>query len=159
MEYQELDIAVGLIRHRDGDILRWLVGWRPKLEYYDFTIADRLEGESAREAVTREVAWQYGLDREREFLVSNMAQLNLEQAETMPGDFVPTLVRAAFYNVELYRRSGLDRIRRRPDCEWLSSQQIWEETASDGRPINPLMVHLIKRSQVIRQWESTSEGR
>ena len=79
----ELEIGVALIRKVDQRI-QWLGKKNPTQQQIDFVIADRLEKESWREAIMREVAWELDLDGKRDMVVSNMAQLNLEFESVLP---------------------------------------------------------------------------
>ena len=56
----ELEIGVALIRKVDQRI-QWLGKKNPAQQQIDFVIADRLEKESWREAIMREVAWELDL--------------------------------------------------------------------------------------------------
>ena len=73
----KLEIGVALIRKIDRRV-RWLGKFDRARKQIDFVIAERLEKESWRESVMREVAWELAIDRRRDFVVSNMAQLNVQ---------------------------------------------------------------------------------
>ena len=149
-----MDISIGLVRQVAAAGIRWLAVWDATHKHYRFVVADRLEGELRRETITREVAWQLNLDRHREFLVSNMAQANLEFEGVVPGEITPRLVRATFYNVEIFRETAKAIINANRECRWMTSQEICEGVAVDGRALDPLLVFLVNQSQVIQPWES-----
>ena len=152
-----LEIGVALIRQVDQRIV-WLGKHNRVTQQVDFVIADRLEKESWREAVTREVAWELGLDRKRDIMVSNMAQLNVEFKSTLPGQSEPTSIVCAFYNVELYGKSARESVRQNEDFLWLNSNEICAGVTESGLPISPFLILLNQQSKVIQHWESDSLG-
>jgi hypothetical protein len=112
----------------------------------------RLEDESFRETVTREVAWQLDLERQREFLVANMAQINLEFEGSLPGEEAVTRLMVAFYSVDLYRRVARERIGQRPDLIWVPSEVLCHESYFGDHLINPFHQSLVNRGKVIESW-------
>ncbi len=147
-------IALGfaLIRDRAEAGSRWLMRQPGCAGMLSLICGDRLEEESFRETVTREVAWQLDLERNREFLVSNMAQINLEFEGMMPDTDDPAKMVVAFYTVDLYRQSARDRINERKDLLWVPSADLCEQSKFEGRMINPFHQALINRCKVIESW-------
>ncbi len=151
--------GIALARNFDtGKMLRWLAVYRKESRSLNFVIADRLEGESFREAIMREVAWELDVDR-KAFLTSKMAQLNLEFMETLPHSSVETHYHVAFYNVEVYRPALLEMIQSRTDLIWVTSEEICNGATDLGVPFDPTLTYLINRSQVIQHWESANSQR
>jgi hypothetical protein len=151
--------AIALIRNFDtGNMLRWLAIYQKKSRSLTFAAGDRLEGESFREAIKREVAWQLDVERNA-FLTSKMAQLNLEFRETLPHSSVETHYHVAFYNVEVFRDSVIKAIENRSDLIWVTSEEICNGKTDLGVPFDPTLTHLIKRSEVIQHWESAASQR
>ncbi len=109
--------------------------------WWDFVIARRLNKESFRESVTREVAWRLELDRNHDFLVSNMAQLNMEYVRTLPGEFNEMHIAVAFYAVDIYRKHAFLALSERKDIRWLNSVEVCQGVSIDGNSINPLIPH------------------
>lgn len=153
---ETLDLAVPLVRRFDGKLLRWMARLDPRSKLLEFLIADRIESESFRETVTREVAWELGLDRSRDFLVSNMAQMNLQHSGELPGYDEPVQAKVAFYNVEIYRSAVGQQLESDPQNYWVKSDEIWEGKTKDGLEFDPLLLFLIRKSSVIQAWESTA---
>ena len=149
----KLEIGVALIRKMDQKI-RWLGKIDPTSQQIDFVIAERLEKESWRESVTREVAWELGIDRRRDFVVSNMAQLNIQLDTILPGSTEETSVACAFYNVELYRKSAVEQVDQNENLVWLTSNEICNGVTDDGIELNPLILILNEEAKVIQHWES-----
>jgi len=153
----KLEIGVALIRKIDQQI-RWLGKFDRRKQQVDFVIAQRLEKESWREAVTREVAWELELDRKRDFVVSNMAQLNIQMDAVLPGGFDETNIACAFYNVELYRKSAVASVNQNESFVWLTSNEICNGETEDGVELNPLVLILNEEAKVIQHWESDLPG-
>jgi hypothetical protein len=147
------EIVVALIRHVDEQIL-WLAQHNGSHRQMEFVVGRRLEGEQKRETVSREVSWALGLNRNSDFLVSSMAQLNLEFVDTLPGQSGPTHNLVSFYNVEIYRTQVIDYLHTNDELVWLSSKEICQGKTQDGIPIDPLLIALNKRGNVIQHWES-----
>ena len=151
--------AIALVRNFDtGKMLRWLAVYRKQSRSLNFVTADRLEGESFREAILREVAWQFDVDR-NDFLTSKMAQLNLEFMETLPHSSIETHYHVAFYNVEVYRPKVMEMIHSRTDLVWVTSEEICNGETRLGVPFDPTLNYLINRSAVIQHWESADSQR
>jgi len=151
---KRIELAVALIRSSVSGCPRWLIrqakdGSKPSL-----IIGDRLENESFRETVAREVSWELGLDRRRDFLVSNMAQINLEFVDRLPGASEKSHVLVAFYNVEIYRAKVIRQLRDNDSCHWVDSAAICDGVTRQGQILNPIVPYLINRSSVIQHWES-----
>lgn len=154
----KLEIGVALIRKIDQKI-HWLGKLNQSKSQIDFVIAQRLEKESWRETITREVAWQLEVDRKRDIVVSNMAQLNVEFETVLPGTSPdPTLVSCAFYNVQLYRKPTIEKIDQNEMLVWLTSDEICDGVTEAGTPISPLVILLNEEAKVIQRWESDSMG-
>ena len=152
--------SIALIRNFDtGDMLRWLAVYDSKSCSLNFMMGQRLEDESFREAICREVAWQLNVDRKRDFLASKMAQLNLEFIESLPHMASDTHFHVAFYNVEVYRQAVLDSIAENTSLVWVTSEEICEGKTKLGVPFDPTLKYLIKRSAVIQHWESADSQR
>ena len=147
--------GIALIRNfNTGNILRWLGVYDRSTQRINFMSGERLEGESFREAVRREVAWSLDVDRKRDFLTSKMAQLNLEFVDALVEDADATHYHVAFYNVEVYRDKVLDKIAGRDDLIWVTSEEICAGRTKLGIQFDPVLTALIKRSEVIQHWES-----
>jgi len=149
----KLEIGVALIRKIDQRI-RWLGILNSATQQIDFVIADRLEKESLRESISREVTWKIDIDRKRDIVVSNMAQLNIDFETDLPGRSEPTNIVCAFYNVELYRKSAVAQVDQDENLIWLTSNEICDGVTKDGIKLNPLIVLLNERAKVIQHWES-----
>jgi len=148
-------ISIALIREVDGPRLRWLAQWKAERFQFDFVSARRLEKESYRESITREVAWVLNLSRERDFLVANTAQINCEFIGRLVGEDQEKHIAAAFYPIHLYGDRARQQINADENSRWVTADEIYAERTDDGRLFNPVLIDLIRRTRVIQPWEST----
>lgn len=152
-------LSVALVRKTYNQSLRWLARINQSKKQLEFVIGNRLENESFRETIIREVGWELRLDRKRDFLVSNMAQMNLEFIDRMPGHYGKSHVMVSFYNVEVYRKDIVTQLENDPLSCWVSSEEICNGVSAGGLRFDPLVPYLINRSSVIQFWESSSENK
>ena len=151
-----LPIAVALIRKTDSNGIFWLGRNQKPDGMLKFVISEPLERKSLRESITEEVAWELDLDRSKDFLVSNMAQLNYDFPASVPAVKNSHPLKVTFYNVEIYRRSVRERLDDDPNSTWLSSTEIWDGKTANGQRLDPFMHQLITKSEVIRAWETST---
>jgi hypothetical protein len=151
----EVRLSVALIRKAYNEKLRWLARMDPVTNQLSLIIGERLENESFRETTIREVAWSLWLDRKRDFLVSNMAQMNLEFVDRVPGHFQKSRVAVSFFNVEVYRKEVVSKIERQGGNFWVTSDEICNGISQCGRRFDPIVPYLINRSSVIQYGESS----
>lgn len=154
-EMDNLELVIALVRHVDKQI-RWLAIHNPVLKQLEFVASERLEGEAEREVVRREVSWALGLDRNQDFAVSNMAQLNLELDDPFWTQTGASRCRISFHNVELYRSAVIRQLTFDSRFVWLTSTEICEGRSQNGIMIDPKFVLLNERANVIQSWESNS---
>jgi len=152
---EKVSLSISLIRNTLQQSPRWLARLNEKTAQLDFVIAHRLGLESFREAAIREIAWELRLDRNRDFLVSNMAQINLEFVDQIPGGFDKQHVLTSFYNVEIYRTDAMNSVDIDSRNFWIRSDEICNGVTDCGRRLNPIVPYLINRANVIRHWESS----
>ena len=156
MEPEIIPIAVALIRKTESNGIFWLGRNQKAGDLLKFIVSQPLAGKSLRESITEEIAWELDLDRSKDFLVSNMAQLNFDFPESVPAVKNAQPLKVTFYNVELYRRSVRQQLDDDPRSTWLSSTEIWDGRAENGLRLDPFMQQIITRSEVIRAWETSS---
>ena len=152
---EKLQLAIALIRSTETGALRWLATNGRESRKLQFVVGDRLESESFRETVAREVAWSLDLERKRDFLVSNMAQMNLEFIDQLPGWSDQCHVHLAFYNMEVYRRDVMKQLNADSTVFWIDSGEVCDGVTRQGQILDPLIPYLVNRSNVIQHWESS----
>lgn len=144
--------SIALVKRIEGEHNKMLLRWQASQNRWEFVVADRLNKESFRESITREVAWQLDLDRKSDFLVSSMAQLSMEYVETLPNDTTQH-VAVAFYPVHIYRRTVLQFLSDDPSNRWLSAAEICQGETADGQHIHPRIVAWINKWSVVQPWQ------
>lgn len=153
---ETFELSVPLIRTLGQSGLQWLLRLHGGDSQLRFLTVQRLEGESCRESVAREVAWELGLERKTDFLVSNMAQLNIDFIGVLPGQSASSCNRFSFYNVEIVRSSVLDKLANDPKNVWVTSGEICSGISQSGFPMDPYLTAIIRERGVIQAWESSS---
>lgn len=144
--------SIALVKRHEGEKARLLLKWRADSNCWAFIVADRLDRESFRESVIREVAWQLNLSRQSGFLVSSMAQLSMEFVESRPDDS-QRHVAVAFYNVHLYRKSSLESVASDSANRWVSAAEVCGGKTNDGHVIDPRVVNWINKWGVVQHWQ------
>ncbi|MDG2014246.1 MAG: hypothetical protein P8J33_12120 [Pirellulaceae bacterium] len=146
--------SIALIRRvQDGKNL-WLAresDRRPDM--VDFIAAPRLESESFRETIRREVGWVLDLDPKRDLLVSNMAQLNLEFVASLPNSTADSHIAASFFLVEIYGRRAMQKIESDPANRWMTSGEVCSGDLETGETVDPRLLFLLDRAKVINAWD------
>lgn len=143
--------SFALIPKPDGDTSSWFCLWSAQSRYYEFVTAIRGFEDSYRDCLEEELCRALGL-KHRDFLVANMAQLNLEFADVLPGQSQPHHIGAAFYMVHLYGEAARTTVEGIAKGRWLSSSELLEGKTADGSAVSPVLTYLLNRSDVIQPW-------
>ena len=145
--------SVALIQKIEKDQSQFLLKFNSEKTQLDFVSAERLEKESFREAVTREISWQLELQRDKDFLVSNMAQLSMEYTGTLPGTADEQQIAFAFYMVHLYGNSARLKVKESNTTAWITAAEICKGATKSGIPIAEIPVHWINRWGILQAWQ------
>jgi hypothetical protein len=143
--------GLALIPQGNGARSTWFCHWDQENTRFDFVTSERVGDESFRDCIDREIVMKLGL-RTNDFLVANMAQLNLEFAAVLPGYEESNHVMVAFFLVQLYSRASRQKLKSFPGGRWLTGHELLEGKTTDGEAVNPVLTYLLKRSEVIRPW-------
>jgi hypothetical protein len=149
---QPLAFSVGLIQKTHDDRLLLLLRRHPNLQQWKFVCGERIENESFRETIAREVAWQLALDRQRDFLVANVPQLSVESIENFPGSELELPVAVEFYCIHLYGRAAVAKVEQNTELKWFSCAEVCDGVAQDGLLIDPAIVGWLNKWQVVQPW-------
>ncbi len=119
--------SIALIRDSDNEQSRWLVRLAANGNTAAFVQAERLQQESYRDALKREIAWELELDARKDFIVSSVPRIHLQSpladigdAETnrppdltacnsLPETGVDWVI-AQFFVVDLFGRAGREKV-------------------------------------------------
>ncbi len=151
-ETNKLFQSVAIVLRTDKNQTSLLLRRQPEPLQWKFVVGERLNRESFRESITREVAWQLNLNRKSDFLVSNMAALSIDHVETGP-DGSPQLIALAFYNVHIYRGAVLETLSRDASNRWVSAAETCQGKTIDGQTIDPRVVSWINKWSVVQPWQ------
>lgn len=116
-------------------------------KYITFLAGTPKEDESFRECIKRSVCQSLRIEA-RDILVSNMAQLNLEYVDLLPGEQNARHIAVAFHMVHLYRKPARNAICRSNGI-WLTRRELLCGETFDGRSIDPILIYFLKKSEVL----------
>lgn len=145
--------SIALIQEVGDGPTRWLLRWQASQCQWQFIIGERLNKESFRETIQREVGWQLNLDPKSDFLVSNMAQLSMEYVDEESNAERLQHVAVSFYQVHFYRRHVLEKVNSDHTNRWVSAAEICEGKTLDDQPIHPRVVQWINKWQIVQPWQ------
>lgn len=146
--------SLALISQATDSTSTWLCLWNDHGKHFDFVTAevDSDSDKSFRESLHREVLETFSLNQ-RDILVANMAQLNLEFADTLPGHLEPMHIGISFYPVHLYSQAARKSVDEMTRVRWLSGPELLNGQTSDGWGVSPTLRYFLRRSAVIQAWE------
>lgn len=128
--------AIALVRGWIDNASKWLVIQDAHAEQYRLVEASRIEEESFRESIDREVAWQLELTRGKDYIVSSVPRLHLEIpieiAHGCSGELEQRVDVVEFYLVELYGQKAKQTLLENTRIKWWSPEEILNETATHG---------------------------
>lgn len=139
--------SIALFRHPERLENQWLAYWNVGRKFYDFVTAERLDDESFRECLDREVAWVLDLRRGKDYVMSSQARLHLDLPVESESD--DTVLGVEFYIVDLYGKSGRASVELNKQLRWLNSDEVLSGLTSDGERLNPSLVELLNKADVI----------
>lgn len=143
--------SIALVRDQAAPPVRWLLAKRGHLEFIQ---AERLEGDSFRECIQREVAWSLDLRRQRDCLVSSYSRLHLSQAIFLPDENQQVWFEVEFFVVELFTEQARQSVASNPQFTWLTGPEIHRGVSDDGLPIQERHRLLMKAADVIPAWQA-----
>ena len=119
--------SVALIRHPEQLESLWLAYWNPARQHLDFVTAERLDGDSFRECLDREIAWALDLRRGKDYLLSSMARLHLDLSDDT-GD-AQSLSAVEFFVTDIYGKAGWASVELQEHLHWLTCVEVLDGTA------------------------------
>lgn len=129
--------AIALIRRWFGEEPRWLVRLARAGREADLIEAPRLEGESFRESLDREIAWQLHLRSGRDYIISSVPRLHAETPCTRrlcSGEELTSLQIIEFYLVELFGAESRRVLDEDFAVQWWTDHELLHGVAL--RPLN-----------------------
>ncbi len=139
--------SIALLRHPEYLENNWLAYWDARRKHYDFVTAERLDDESFRECLDREIAWVLDIRRGKDYIISSQARLHLDIPVESEDD--DTFFVVEFYIADLYGKSGRASVELNKQLRWLSSDEVLSGRTSDGQLVNSSLVELLDKADVI----------
>ncbi len=154
--------SVALIRKMNEERTSWLL--RKGDSDDRFILADRLDGESYRTALQREVAWQLRLDQKKDFIISSVPRLHYQspmQTPQNPQDTPSTKACSIspeagiywmivqFFVIDLYGKRSRGVIEANHGFQWWTTHEILVGEHSSGAKLDMLQRELIRLTGVI----------
>lgn len=154
-EVRQFIAAIALIRRdRPDGSDEWLALWNAGRECYQFVEAHKIEDETFRQSLLREISWTTGLETGRDFLVAGGARARVQFAEVTPCDPEPVWFVVEFYLVELMGRRQGQLLSEHDQIAWLTADEVQAGRTRDGRPLCPRLCSLIKRADILQPWQA-----
>lgn len=125
----------------------WLGVWNPAKKALFLPEAAKLEGESYRDALVREVGWAADLDAGKDYLLSHAPRAHIQFADQCEGPTEGDVTVLEFYVCELFRR-GRAKLEQNTEVRWLTAADL-EAGQQAGKPINPRQLALMKRADLV----------
>jgi hypothetical protein len=146
--------AIALFRHPEQLEKLWLAYWNQSAEHFDFVTSSRLDNESFRECLDREVAWILQLRRGKEYIISSQARLHLDVPAESSDLGQKNCFIVEFFIVDLFGKDGKISIENNSDVRWLTSEEVLSGRTVDGRTVSARLVRLLNHADVIARHTS-----
>lgn len=143
--------SIALIRRFENEQTRWLVQHHECSNICRLIQAERLEEESFRECIDREVSWALSLERNKDYIISSVPRLHLEVQLRAPGKEEGDKIVVEFYVVDLYGRKAAGKLDQE-NLYWVTGAELKLGVTGDGRAIDPLQQKLLAKAEVIPVW-------
>lgn len=141
--------SIALIRHPDRPEQQWLGIFDERRQFYSFITAERLNQESWRECLDRELSWALDLRRGKDYLISHMARLHFSESHFDPATGDEIEVELEFYVVDPYGRKGRAAFEQLEGVRWLSNDELRHAVTTDNIDIDPWLADMLRRTDLI----------
>lgn len=130
--------SLALLARRRADETEYLAQWNADWSAFHFIGGHKLDDESFRECLVREIGEELGLSPEG-FSIGADPTAHLEFVAISRRAGAETDYTIELFEVELHAAPVSDEIERRPENAWLSQSEIAAGATRDGRAISPTM--------------------
>ena len=141
--------AFALICRDAADQSQFLTCWNERTHQLEFVAAERLEGETYRDSLLRELGWTLRVDANRQLVISHAPRIHLNCPVEISCGTPPTFYVIEFYLGFPFGRSGADAIAANPNVAWLSPEELHSGQAADGRTFSPVQRLLLSQAGLI----------
>jgi hypothetical protein len=142
--------SIALLRHPEHLENQWLTYWNASCKHYDFVTAKRLDRESFRECLDREIAWVFDLRRGKDYLISCTARMHLDLPVEHEDPETCNVIE--FYIADLYGKAGRASVELNKNLRWLTGEEVLSGQTTEGVPVNPSLVLLLNKADVIARY-------
>ena len=125
----------------------WLAVWNPAKGVLMLPEAEKLERETYRDGLVREVGWATGMDAGKDYLVSHAPRAHVQFAEECEGPGQGDVTVLEFYVCELFRR-GRAKLDGAEGVTWLTAADLVAGEAG-GKLIASRQLALLKRADLV----------
>ncbi len=144
--------AIALVRRDAGDGSEWLALWNEGRGCFHFLEAHKLDDESYRQSLVREIEWTTDLRTGKDYLVSGGPRAHLAFGEVEACGEEPIWYAVEFYLVELMGRRHRDTLAADARVRWVTAADV-ETGRIDGRPVCPRLLALLRRADIFAPWQ------
>ena len=141
--------SLGLIRSSASPPAQWLL---MKGEELRFIQADRLDGDSYRECIVREISWALDQEVQEGCLVSSYSRLHLSRAIYVPSEDQEVWFEVEFFVTDLYTEAARQAAADNPHVVWLTGAEVRVGLSRNGVPICERHSLLMAAADVIPAW-------
>ena len=133
---------------------QWLSLWNEGRNCYQFVEAHKLEEESFRDSLQREVGWATGLQSGRDYIVSSTPRAHLQFMgdEGCSGGAAGYVIE--FFLVELMGKQHAAILEANESARWIGASDLGAGQLPDGRPICPQLLAFLKQGDVVSPWRT-----
>ncbi len=145
------EAALAAIRNRPGGETLWLARWNEAWGAFHFVGGHRLDGESFRDCLTRELFEELGLSEGADFTVGTAPPVRFDYVGWSRRAQAETRYRIEMFPVDLREPDGRA-IASRTMTRWLDRETMDRGRCVDGLPVSPTMGLLIAKAK----WTETA---
>ncbi|MGC1273395.1 MAG: hypothetical protein WBC44_06775 [Planctomycetaceae bacterium] len=146
--------AIALIRRdRTDGGTEWLALWNAGRNCHQFVEAHKLDDETFRQSLLREITWATGLRTGKDFVVAGGCRAHLQFAEVDRCGSEPVWFIVEFFLVELMGRRHRSLLDQNDEITWVTAEEIQVGKAADGRPLCPRLLSLLKQADILLPWQ------
>ena len=143
------EISIALIRCSDAPEKQWLAFMDDSETALSFLTADRLEKESWRECLDRELAWRLELRRGKDYLISSMARRHFDETIDDAGDGRTQHFSYEFFVVDPYGSAGRQAFRVIPNSRWVTNEELRNGATNDGVAVSSWLKDLLLKTDLL----------
>ncbi len=147
MHWMAIELSIAMVRH-PKQLDHWLLRTSHRVGELRLIQAKRLERESFRLAIDRELAWELELRRGKDYIVSSVPRLHLDTSICFPDQESASEYAVEFYVTDLWGKAALAAINADDGNRWVSNHELRNGLEGDCR-LNEVQHSLLAAADVI----------